>query len=338
MISVTSGARAQQAPAAEARGAELATRPLGEALRIVGGRCWDTPSLIAAVRAWLKRDEVDARLAIEVRHLPGPPERVSFVVRRAGVRASERVFRDMRQPCAEQRAAVSLSIALSIDATLLSRPEIEVPEPQPAAPEPATPPPAEAPPARPEPSRPEAPPQAPRRQKRLPPLRASLEAGAAFGVLPAAAPFAALSLGLGPLHGASLRLGALATPEVGAGLGRGRVETQLWAGRADGCLGSGPGRIEGRGCAGLFYGRGSARGAGFSPSRDDAFPWFGAALRFEARVALGGSVALVGGVDGLGLLRNVRLRVSDERGVPVVERGLSRFGLMAGAGVSLSIW
>jgi hypothetical protein len=331
-------ARAQPAPAspAEAEGGELPTRPLAESLRVVGGRCWDGPSLVAAVREWLKRDEVDARLAIEVRHLVGPPERVVFVVKRGGKRASERVFRDMRRPCADQRAAVSLSIALSIDATLLLRPDVEAPpvEQEPAPPEPEPPPPAPAPPP-PETPRPRAARPAPPRPL---PVRASLEAGAAFGVLPAPTPFASLSLGVGPFHGVSVRLAALATPEAGAGLGRGRVESQLWGGRVDGCLGTGPARIEGRGCVGLLYGRGTARGVGFTPSREDAFPWVGSALRFEARAALGASVALVGGIDGVILLREVRLRVSDREGAPVAERELSRFGLMAGAGVSLSLW
>lgn len=340
LAGLAADARAQTAPApsVEAEGAELPTRPLAESLRVVGGRCWDGPSLVAAVREWLKRDEVDARLAIEVRHLVGPPERVVFVVKRSGKRASERVFRDMRRPCADQRAAVSLSIALSIDATLLFRPDVEVPpvEQEPAPPEPEPPPPAPAPPPLPpETHRPRAASPEPRRPL---PVRASLEAGAAFGVLPAPTPFASLSLGVGPFRGVSLRLAALATPEAGAGLGRGRVESQLWGGRVDGCLGTGPARIEGRGCVGLLYGRGSARGVGFAPSREDAFPWVSSALRFEARVALGASVALVGGVDGLVLLREVRLRVSDLEGAPVAERELSRFGLIAGAGVSLSLW
>ncbi len=329
---------ARPAPAAptppDPSGPEASTRPLAEALRVVGGRCWNVSSLIAAVRAWLKRDEVDEQLAIEVRHLRGPPERVVFVVRRAGARASERVFSDMRLPCDDQRAAVALSIALSIDATLLLRadpPVVAEPAPTPAAPAPEPPPkpvPAEAPVRR-------AP--VPRARPALP-LWASLEAGAAFGALPTPAPLAALSLGVGPFHGASLRFGALATPEVGAGLGRGRVETQLVAGRGDGCLGTGPARLEGGGCVGLFYGRGTAKGSGFSPSQKDAFPWLAAALRVEARVAVAARVALVAGVDGFVALREVRLRVSDGQGAAVAERELSRFGLMAGAGVVVSLW
>lgn len=322
------------APGAGSPASEASTRPLAEALRVVGGRCWDAPSLVAAVRAWLKRDEVDERLAIEVRHLRGPPERVVFVVRRGGARASERVFSDMRLPCDDQRAAVALSIALSIDATLLLRPD------PPATPEP------EPTPVEPAPEPPPKPVAAETRVRQAQPPRArpawsvwaSLEAGAAFGALPAPAPFAALSLGVGPFHGASLRLGALATPEVGAGLGRGRVETQLIAGRGDGCLGTAPARLEGRGCVGLLYGRGTAKGSGFSPSQKDAFPWLVAALRVEARAAVVGRVALVAGVDGFVALREVSLRVSDGQGAAVAERELSRFGLMAGAGVAVSLW
>ncbi|HEU4535200.1 MAG TPA: hypothetical protein VFS00_13825, partial [Polyangiaceae bacterium] len=196
------GRQAQPAsPSPDAPAPEVGTRPLAEALRVVGGRCWTSESLVAAVRAWLKRDEVDERLAIEVRHLRGPPERVIFVVRRPGARASERAFSDLRLPCDDQRAAVALSIALSIDATLLSRPEPPPVEP-PAEAAPAPPAPAPAPVPKPPAVEPAAR-RAPASRARPPlPVRASVEAGAAFGALPAPAPFAFLGLGVGPFHGA----------------------------------------------------------------------------------------------------------------------------------------
>lgn len=100
LVGASAGAQPSPAPVEPDPALGRPTRPLSEALRVGGGRCWNGPSLVAAVRAWLKRDEVDARLAIDVRHLAGPPERVVFVVKRGAEPASERVFRD--RPFAER--------------------------------------------------------------------------------------------------------------------------------------------------------------------------------------------------------------------------------------------
>ncbi len=95
-------------------------RPLAEVVQVhPGATCLAADRLISRVARWRERESVDARIQVSVEGDAKVPTRVSFVVKEASGAHAERSLEDAPTDCDQLHAAVALSIALAIDATLL---------------------------------------------------------------------------------------------------------------------------------------------------------------------------------------------------------------------------
>lgn len=164
-----------------------------------GQTCLDEARLQRRVARWLERDTVDARIWVDVFGGEGPRD-VRFVVRRLGEEPAHRKLQSVPEPCDQLHAAVALSVALAIDATLLDAGD--PPAEQALAPPEADPVEAGSPLLPP-------PPEGPNAYQ----PRASVGAGAGLtsGMVPGQGPAAALMAGFSPVRWLELRVGGLAT-------------------------------------------------------------------------------------------------------------------------------
>ncbi len=265
--------------------------------------CISRDALAEQVAAWLERREIDARITVQVRVDGSPPDAISFVIKRSGKPVAWRQFLEPPQSCADAKAAVSLAIALAIDATILETLGVVVPPPVPT-PTPRPPP----PPRPPEPS-PAPVPEPPRTLD----AGGALEGGALFRVLPATAVsgYGGLWVRWGLLE---VRLGALASFGVETPLGRGTVTTSLAATRLDACFVRAFGAASFRSCAGAATGQLSARGEGYEESRETLVRWTAMALRLGARLPVTGPLAASVALDGFSPVVRPRLVVVDAGG------------------------
>ncbi|APR86435.1 Hypothetical protein A7982_11784 [Minicystis rosea] len=276
--------------------ARAETRPLAEAVTVEQPACLTADALVRAVSTWRKDDRVDARLRIEI--VESAPRGARFVLKRDGEVIGERAIEAAGASCEELREALSLTLAVSIDAL----PPAPAHTPSPAVEGTREPPPARTL-------------HVPsgfggaRVAKETPPgpffaLEMSIEGGVAVDVVPA--PVGAMSATIG------LRIGRRAAPLVGlvrGGLlltstgsftvGSGTVEARLAAGRLDGCLRFQPGRFALDGCIGAAAGRLGARGAGFDRDAEAAAPWVSMTGRLAGRFSILPALALTAGLEGL---------------------------------------
>lgn len=144
-------ALAQVAGAALARPARADERPLAEALVVeAADPCLEPARLAERLAEWLGRDALDERLMVLV--LP-TARGADFALHRDGDRTAVRRFPVLPTDCAERIDALTLAMALALDATLLEAlaaaeaPTVEASRPR--APPAGTPAPPPAPPPRP---------------------------------------------------------------------------------------------------------------------------------------------------------------------------------------------
>jgi hypothetical protein len=289
------------------------TQRLTEALAIEGPpdpqRCVTEAALVERIRGWLGRNTVDARLAIRVKR---DEDRLSFDVVKPGEAPATRQFTELPQSCSDRLSAVSLALALAIDATLLET--LGVPAP--------TEPPA----------RPSAP--GPRTGTGW---IVGVDAAAQlwWNVLPALT--TGFQAGLSIRHeGLALEgsfIGSLRSDSV---LASGRADARLLGGRLDGCLHREWGRFAVRGCAALAAGRVSAVGQGFDQSLSSNLPWVAGLLRVAGRARVAGPLGLQVAVDGVFPVVRPELEVRDTTGFLVDSRSFAAAGIMAGAGIFLA--
>lgn len=327
LLGLTGGA-AGQAP----------TRPLSHALLVdEGGRCELEDRLAAHVAHWLGTDVVDARLEVLVSSPGTDGEPARFRILRSGGAVAERIFDRAPPDCADLRAALSLAIALAIDAAVLSSilPETPAPPaapaPPPAAPAIARPPAAGeggGPPARPEPDRPAA-----------LAAEAALHVGAWLGLVPGA-PAATIGAAM-QVRGASavgLRAGMLVSLPTEVSIGSGKSQVLLAAGALGGCWGAarGPGVRYGA-CLGAAAGLLRARGRDFAVSTSAAPFWVAATVRLELGWTWASGLGLSMALEAALPVVRPRLIVLAPNGEPAAERTTSSaaVGLVLGPTLDL---
>jgi len=116
---------------------EQPSSTLAQAIDVVAGAtCLEQAALTKYVAMWLERDSVDAAITVAVRGDPADAHAMSFVISRDSRGASPRRMHSLPDDCAAMHAAVSLAIAVAIDASVLDGALQSV------GPPPATPPPA----------------------------------------------------------------------------------------------------------------------------------------------------------------------------------------------------
>lgn len=272
-------------------------RPLDEALGIVADDpCLERTALLDAVRAWLRRDGVEASLAVLVEAEGGAGSVV--VVRDGEVRAARR-FERLPARCEDRRAVLGLAVAIAIDAAIVDRmlPPLDAETVAPHAPAPGPLPRSpHAPAPGPLPRSPHAPPA--RGSPSAPPLvELGLEGGLALGMLPAPAVLASAGVGLVVDRTVRASVAAEATSPVARSLGSGHAEAMLVAAGAQGCLVRPDPVLDLGGCLTLTLGAVLARGIGYARSYSVAQPWVSAGARLELIAWLEPSVGLLFAVE-----------------------------------------
>ncbi|MDQ3035057.1 MAG: hypothetical protein M3Y87_21800, partial [Myxococcota bacterium] len=92
-------------------------RPLADAITVASpDECLERDALVAHVETWLGRASIASELGVVVE---GDADEVSFLVTRGGEPIATRRFDRLPRACADRRAALSLAIALAIDAAIL---------------------------------------------------------------------------------------------------------------------------------------------------------------------------------------------------------------------------
>jgi hypothetical protein len=298
----------------------LPVRPLEQALFVQpGATCLEPAKLVRRVARWLRRDTVDARIRVDVRGDPQAKERVSFVIDRAGERA-ERTIGDAPLDCDQLHAALALSIALAIDATVAggdqARASAELPSDEQLL-------------AQPEPAEPPGPPYFR--------LGLGLFGHATSGLLTDPSWAASARLELGFMPWLDLRVGAVGSQLDHQSL-RGTPDEStfyvgLLAARLDACaVVAAAERLRAMACLGAMLGRLSTEGHGFSPDQARGTLWSAALGGIEAQAQLWPWLALAASVDLVVPLAKHRIQAVDALGQAAGERLLTPVGVLIGAG------
>jgi hypothetical protein len=264
-----------------------AVRTLDDALALEpGATCLERRTLLADIRSWRERDQVDPRISIRVRGSPEDPRALNFVVWVRDEIAVERPFDAAPEDCTDLHAVVALAIAIALDDTLPAELGILDAPVEQVAPGEGDVPRFERR-TRPEPSR------------RGPALALSTLAGAFAGLTPRLSGGGELSFDIRPRDHFDLRIGGLATHLPGFALDSGRVGITVAAGRLDLCWGTEPLAVRLRACGGLAAGATIAQGRGYTRNFTRTTPWFAGLVGVDVAVHLVGPLALELRVEGV---------------------------------------
>ncbi len=293
-------------------------QPLESAITLApGASCLERERLVRRVARWLRRDAIDARIRIDVRGDASDKNRVQFRIDRGGEHA-ERTLADAALDCEQLHAAVALSIALAIDASLMGEGAKAAALPsdeQLLAPAP--------------------------REKPGPPyfrLGLGVLGQATSGLLTDPAWAASSRVELGFVPWLDLRLGVMASQLDHQSL-RGTPEgstfyVALLAGRLDACGAvDAANRLRVLGCLGVIAGALVTRGRGFSPELTQSVPWSAMVGGIEAQAMLAPPwLALAGSVDLAVPLAKHHIQALDAQGGVAGERALTPVAVLIGVG------
>jgi hypothetical protein len=300
--------------------ADANDRPLVEALSVGPSTCLDKPALVAHVRMWTRKSQLDRHLAIDV---TDTSRGMRFVLRRDNVVIGERVLDIENVPCAEVNAAVGLGIASALDATLLAdlgvAAPVALPLPAPAIPDHPTP---------------------PRTQPEITPnsaLSVEVEGAILIDVLPRPIVGVATTLDVALSRSLDVRTGMVVTATETVPVGSGNADVTLGALRLDMCarrpLGS---NVAVRACLGGLGGGIHARGAAFASPHTTTSPWLAGALRLEIRGSLTRAFGLVGGADAFFPALKPELQALGADGRLIAAEALPVAGIGLGGGLWLA--
>lgn len=315
-------------------------RPIVEAIAAAPDACFDGNSLADSIATWLGKKSIDSRISILVRRPLA--DSVRFTVEREQKLVGERDLAVGTLPCPDLRAAVSLAIAIAIDATLLDSLGIQPPVTTPserdaeATEPPSSPPPvvAPSPPAivdrpRPQPRGPKPPTHG---------LALGVEATTLFAVLPGPALGASPRIGYAPTEWLDLRVSALGTTRAQTVVGGGTASASLFAGRAEACVLEGLTEVRAGGCVGGSVGSYAAEGAGLAPAYSTNVRWAAVTARAEARYPVHTSLALLVGITAFVPVLRPELQVVDIQGQIVDTWQAPPVGFGVSIGGDLQVW
>jgi hypothetical protein len=292
--------------------------PVAEAVTVDGPPCVEHDALAAALSVSLGRNSLDSRIHILVHNEDA--QFVSFAILRDGKVVGERRLGGEGVGCTKLRAVVSLAIATALDATLLQTRELETS-------------PRERPPIARTPSQPPAPsPRAPRDT-----LSIDARALLLVDVLPTAAAGAELGVGYRPSPWFESRVSFLATTRESIPLGQAGTRANLFAGRGEACLLRGAVVLRALACAGIAAGTVHAQGYGLAPNYSIGRTWASATAGLGAEARLAPAFGLVLGIDGFVPFVAPRFEVVGPTGAITASRTTPPVGMVAGAGVVLTL-
>ncbi|MEM6990360.1 MAG: hypothetical protein AAF721_07685 [Myxococcota bacterium] len=295
-----------------------------------GDTCLSSASVAEAASVWLGDSEVDPRIAIEV---DATADSIAFRLLRDGEVRVERALSPAPPACSDRRAALGLSIAMALDATVLGslapppEPVVE-PTPEPAPPEPEV----EVPTLPPEPAEP-VPTVEPNE------FRFSLAASgiASFGVTPGAAFGGELTAELGFVPWLDIVVGGEGLGGLPIALGGGDVGTAIAAGRVAACPSRAFGRVRPRLCVGVAAGALIAAGRNFQNDQTARLPWVAIESGGDLDVRIASRVALRVGVRAVAPLIRNNLDVRDPANAVVEAREIPSIGVAGTLGVVIRV-
>lgn len=281
--------------------AQADAAPLDRAVTIEGDDpCYARELVLAQLQRWLERSRFDGSAQVVIEAPLAQP--TAFRVMRGSRVVARRRFGLSRAPCAEQRAATTLAIAIALDPAVLQW--ITLVEPTDAAPSQRAP--AAVAPDRagataataPTPTAPAIAPSAAAPEALSArsgwSARASLDALFAWATLPSPAGGVALSLSVSPASIVSMFVRAGSLVALPAALGEGQVRSTLAFAQAGSCVHSSSRfRIGVEGCASVLGGLVFARGDGFARSMDASSSWGAAAVALGGRWSFHPRLALI---------------------------------------------
>lgn len=303
---------------------EAPSHSLAQSLRIArSGHCITNESLAEHLRTWLRRDHVDARVAVVVDEAENG---ASFVVLRDGVPHAARRFDQLPRGCPDRRAALGLAIAIAIDAAVLDE---LVATPEPASISSGT---LREPPDEP-------PDELAEEEDETSTPRIWVELAVGGQVLIEILPEVAAGWQLGPrlVVDGTVEIGVSAwTSSVsGADLAAGRVESQLAGGRFDLCLRRPVEMVILRGCVGAAAGVAVGRGRDLANAREVVVPYAGLFVRAGVGFPLTDFLSLELAADGWLSLLRPRFDLVDGSGRAVASATLPLGGGAGMAGLAL---
>jgi hypothetical protein len=314
--------------------------PVAERLHVTGDRCLDRAQMAAGVASWLGRGTMAAQLSIEVEEIDGGGR---FVLRRDGAVLGQRTLLRADSSCAELRAALTLAIAVAIDATILDALGITTPAPAPPLLPAALPPPPPLPPATstlplPPSTSPPSPPPAPTVAWRdRPRLSASVEIGALLGLLPQPAFLVAPAVAYAPAPAFEVRLAGMFTSAGSAELLGGGASFRIAAARLDVCAVEPLGPIVVHTCLGALAGGLFASGFSYSRTYSPTSAWIAVAGRVDGRwLPERGRLGVTVALDGLFVPESRSFEVHDALGRTLASVPLPSAGLAITAGPVLT--
>jgi len=288
-------------------------RPVAEAVTLEpGATCLEAERLTRRIARWLERDQIEQSIRVHVRGDERDSQAVRFSIEAAGGRRAERNLLDAPEDCAQMHAAVALSVAMAIDATLTdaAAEAVELPEDE-------------------ELVEPTEPPEPPYHRGAI-----ALLGQLGSGVLPGLSPGAAIRWESGFMPWLDLRVGAFGThlDEASVGAAPGSFASDVIAGRADVCAVAALQRLRLLGCAGAAAGRFRTVGRGYSESETDNSQWWAVIAGLEAQIDLGQLVSLAVSVDLVVPTASWHVQVLGPDGRQVEAIELDPLGAMIGVG------
>jgi hypothetical protein len=273
--------------------------------------------LARRVARWLEREQVDARIRVEVRGRADRANAVSFAITYDGRHRTERHIHDGPADCDQFHSALALSIALAIDATLLDAQRAQLPKEDVPSDEELV---AVEPP---EPS--------------YFRLALGVFAHASSGLLTDLSPAGSARIEVGLVKWLDLRAGALASwvgdqrlPGVD-----GHYDVRLIAGRLDGCVLYTLRQLRLLACGGALGGTFRTQGREFSArSITQTEPWWAVVGSLELQAEISTWLALAVSVDMVVPVQTRRIVAlgPDEEPLEPGDRTLTAVGVLAGAG------
>lgn len=300
---------------------------LADALIVEPGMtCLDRETMLAHIRSWRDRDQIDPQIAIRVRGSSDDPRSLGFVLWFGDAVVIERGFDEAPDSCSDLHAVVGLAIAIALDDALPV--ELGIVEPAPAPVEQALAGEGDVPEFTEEPH--DTPP------RRRPVLALTGAAGAFVGVTPRPSFGGLLSFDIRPLEHFDVRIGALATHLPGfeldaAGFG-GRVAVTVAAGRVDLCWGTAPRRVRARVCGGAAGGATISAGRGYTNDFRRSMPWFAGLVGADLSAQLIGPLWLELRAEGVFPLQRTVLDVRSPGGQLLARERFAVAGVIVSVG------
>lgn len=280
----------------------------------VRSRCVTRERIAAAISRQRGGNALDPRITVAVEDDADLADVSVISIRRDGEIVGERRIGPL--PCGDRSEAVAMALLVAVEAVLVLPAKASPPREEPPVATAA------------QPTEPAA-----KSDEAYPRLGGSLQLLGLVGVVPRETAGAAAALEISLARRLDARLSAAAALPTRSEVGPGHVDVTWISGRLDACAVAPQSSVRLRACAGTAFGALLARGAGFSPSYSAAPAWIAGMLRGDARVALSGTIGLLGSIEAVIPFVRPDLEIASVAGVVSERLSGSVVGGIVGVGI-----